>query len=350
MNSFYEHHKDSIRWQYRCFDRLLLNALIQPFQQPERVVGFFNSYRQLYPVGRNTLCGIAEQFQQWLKGWTEKREVPVLDAPNGRRDDFVDAYFKGASPDEVVAARPGQGMWPNGGHGHGHGPRRRNIRRRKVLMWPSGWPRSWPPCFVADSPSMIPAPGGWFRVSPGGRSGGSPSFTARPCLLTVTYYTIGTSGLASKNVINLGHSWRPGGGNLPAARPGPAPGWWVVPSAAGCCRYRCCPPRPTNRPVSPASCKVSRFVQKSEARVALHPHEAGLSLHCPANLMRGRLKGREKPAEAASWRHSEPPTSARIIGGESATKQAGQARGHPLGHIKTLRRLMFCQRGLWPWP
>ena len=43
MNSFYEHHKDSIRWHYRCFDRLLLNGLIQPFQQPERVVGFFNS-------------------------------------------------------------------------------------------------------------------------------------------------------------------------------------------------------------------------------------------------------------------------------------------------------------------
>jgi hypothetical protein len=40
MNSFYEHHRDSIRWQYRCFDRILLNGLIQPFQQPERVVGF----------------------------------------------------------------------------------------------------------------------------------------------------------------------------------------------------------------------------------------------------------------------------------------------------------------------
>jgi hypothetical protein len=26
---------------YRCFDRILLNGLIQPFQQPERVVGFF---------------------------------------------------------------------------------------------------------------------------------------------------------------------------------------------------------------------------------------------------------------------------------------------------------------------
>ena len=40
MNSFYEHHKDSIRFHYRCFDRILLNGLIQPFQQPERVIGF----------------------------------------------------------------------------------------------------------------------------------------------------------------------------------------------------------------------------------------------------------------------------------------------------------------------
>jgi hypothetical protein len=55
MNAFYEHHKDSIRFEYRCFDRILLNGLIQPFQQPERVVGFFTSYRQLYPVSRDVL-------------------------------------------------------------------------------------------------------------------------------------------------------------------------------------------------------------------------------------------------------------------------------------------------------
>jgi hypothetical protein len=55
MNAFYEHHKESIRFGYRCFDRILLNGLIQPFQQPERVVGFFNSYRQLYPVSRDVL-------------------------------------------------------------------------------------------------------------------------------------------------------------------------------------------------------------------------------------------------------------------------------------------------------
>ena len=62
MNSFYEHHKDSINWHYRCFDRILLNGSIQPFQQPERVVGFFNTYRQLYPVTRETLAASPISF------------------------------------------------------------------------------------------------------------------------------------------------------------------------------------------------------------------------------------------------------------------------------------------------
>jgi len=44
-DAFYEHQRDSIRFGYRCFDRILLNGLIQPFQQPERVVGFFATYR-----------------------------------------------------------------------------------------------------------------------------------------------------------------------------------------------------------------------------------------------------------------------------------------------------------------
>jgi len=103
MNSFFDHHQDSIRFHYRCFDRVLLNGLIQPFQQPERVIGFFNTYRRLYPVSRDVLRGIAEQFQQWIKGWAERRDIPVVDAPRwGRRDEFVDPYFRGAQPDQVV--------------------------------------------------------------------------------------------------------------------------------------------------------------------------------------------------------------------------------------------------------
>jgi hypothetical protein len=67
MNAFREHHEHSIRASYRCFDRILLNGLIQPFQQPERVVGFFSFYRQQFPVSRKVLTDIADQFSNWVR-------------------------------------------------------------------------------------------------------------------------------------------------------------------------------------------------------------------------------------------------------------------------------------------
>ena len=93
MNAFYEHHENSIRFGYRCFDRILLNGLIQPFQQPKRVVGFFNTYRQLYPVSQAILRDIATQYQHWVTARAHAWGAPILDAPTGRRDDFVDPYF-----------------------------------------------------------------------------------------------------------------------------------------------------------------------------------------------------------------------------------------------------------------
>jgi hypothetical protein len=102
MNAFYEHHQGSIKFGYRCFDRILLNGLIQPFQQPERVIGFFNFYREGERVTRNRLRDIADQFQNWVKNRAEKWGAPILDAPAGRRDDFVDSYFRRAKADEIV--------------------------------------------------------------------------------------------------------------------------------------------------------------------------------------------------------------------------------------------------------
>ena len=89
MNAFYEHHQHSIRFGYRCFDRILLNGLIQPFQQPERVVGFFGTYRNQYPVSRDLLRNIAEQFHNWVKNRSLTWHVPLLDAPPDARDTFV---------------------------------------------------------------------------------------------------------------------------------------------------------------------------------------------------------------------------------------------------------------------
>jgi hypothetical protein len=48
---------------YRGFDQSLLNGLIQPFQEPARVIHFFDSCRQLYPVSRGTLRDVADPSQ-----------------------------------------------------------------------------------------------------------------------------------------------------------------------------------------------------------------------------------------------------------------------------------------------
>ena len=60
--------------------------------------GLLQSYRQLYPVTRHTLRDIAEQFQRLVKERAAKHNIPILEAPKGRRDEFVDPYFKRAKP------------------------------------------------------------------------------------------------------------------------------------------------------------------------------------------------------------------------------------------------------------
>ncbi len=103
MNAFREHHKGSIQFGYRCFDRLLLNGLIQPFQQPERVLGFFNHYREGQRVSRNLLTGIADRFQHRLTNRAGKWGAPVVEAPEEtRRDGFVQPYLRNCEPDRVA--------------------------------------------------------------------------------------------------------------------------------------------------------------------------------------------------------------------------------------------------------
>jgi hypothetical protein len=103
MNAFVDHHQHNIRFRYRCFDRLLLNGAIQPFQQEKRVLGFFWTYRHVYPVSRKVLRDIATQYHQWVIVRSRQWDVPVLKAPEEeKRDVFVTPYFRRAQPDRVV--------------------------------------------------------------------------------------------------------------------------------------------------------------------------------------------------------------------------------------------------------
>src|SRR5437763_979592 len=99
MNAFFQHPKDNISFHYRCFDRILLNASIQPFQQPERVVGFFSTYRNVYPVTRNFLRDIANQYQNWVTNRSLAWDAPILDDPGDRS-----RFSKLESPPEFSSA------------------------------------------------------------------------------------------------------------------------------------------------------------------------------------------------------------------------------------------------------
>ena len=100
----------SIRLAYRCLERILSNAVIQPFQQPERVIGFFSTYRHIYPVSRHVLREIANQYHSWVLNRSQKWQVEIQKDPEDRRDDFLAPCLRNAEPDQVVAIikRPGK--------------------------------------------------------------------------------------------------------------------------------------------------------------------------------------------------------------------------------------------------
>jgi hypothetical protein len=53
-------------------------------------------------VSRDLLRGAAEQFQLWVKEQADKWNAPIVEPARGRRDEFVDPYFRGAGPDQVI--------------------------------------------------------------------------------------------------------------------------------------------------------------------------------------------------------------------------------------------------------
>jgi hypothetical protein len=102
MNAFFRHHKNSIKFSYRCFDRILLNGCIRSFLDGARAQGFFWVYRKIYPVTRQVLRDIANQYHDWVQRQAKQCSAEIVGDPKHRRDDFVEPYFRKAQPDQVV--------------------------------------------------------------------------------------------------------------------------------------------------------------------------------------------------------------------------------------------------------
>src|SRR5713101_3409708 len=81
VNPFVEHHRDSIRFQYSCFDRMLLNAVVQPMQQPPRIVGFLDKCRQVPSITKAYFRSVSEDYHRFVGRLAATQRIPIVEPP-----------------------------------------------------------------------------------------------------------------------------------------------------------------------------------------------------------------------------------------------------------------------------
>ena len=93
MNAFIEHHRPSIRFDYSCFDRILLNGVIQVLQNPACVVGFLKEKRQATRVTPAYFKAISTDYHHFVQAFAEQRHIEIVQPPKGvRREEWVEPF------------------------------------------------------------------------------------------------------------------------------------------------------------------------------------------------------------------------------------------------------------------
>jgi hypothetical protein len=95
MNAFVEHHRESIRFQYSCFDRILFNAIIQPLQRPPVIVGFLDQYRHVPSLTRQYFRQVSENYHRWAEKFAAAARTRIVEPPKGvRREQWVEPFYR----------------------------------------------------------------------------------------------------------------------------------------------------------------------------------------------------------------------------------------------------------------
>ena len=95
MNAFIVHHQDSIRFSYSCFDRMLLNAVIQVLQYPTSVVGFLKDKRQATNLTPSYFRSISTEYHRFVQTLAAERQVEIVEPPKDvRREEWIDPFFQ----------------------------------------------------------------------------------------------------------------------------------------------------------------------------------------------------------------------------------------------------------------
>jgi len=98
MNRFVEHHRDSIRFSYSCFDRMICNGSLQQFQHTKRagtIVWFLRTQRQAPPLTRAYFAKISRDYHEWLTHYAQEKGIDIVEPPDDiRREDWVEPYYQ----------------------------------------------------------------------------------------------------------------------------------------------------------------------------------------------------------------------------------------------------------------
>ncbi len=104
MNGFVEHHRESIQFQYACFDRVLLNAIIQPLQRPPIIVGFLDRYRHVPSITKAYFRQVSEDYHRWVEGLAQTGGLQIVEPPKGvRRELWVEPFYEALGPRDGIA-------------------------------------------------------------------------------------------------------------------------------------------------------------------------------------------------------------------------------------------------------
>jgi hypothetical protein len=95
VNPFIEHHQQSIRFQYSCFDRMLLNAVVQTMQRPAMIVGFLDKYRHVPSISKAYFSKVSDDYHGFVRRLADAQQIPIVEPPKGvRREEWVEPFYQ----------------------------------------------------------------------------------------------------------------------------------------------------------------------------------------------------------------------------------------------------------------
>jgi hypothetical protein len=106
-----QHHRDDVRFEYSCFDRMILNGLIPAFRHTRcaGTVRWFLRDRCNIQCSRATFGKIASDYRDWIEDYAANLKLDILEPQLNpelakvRREDLVEPYFRKLGQRQGVA-------------------------------------------------------------------------------------------------------------------------------------------------------------------------------------------------------------------------------------------------------